>query len=509
MQRVAVADVGTNSCHLLIAEARPGGFRVLDSLKDRTRLGECLDAHGITAEGERRLAAALGRFRELATSLGAPELRVYATSAMRGAPNGEAVARRLREQIGVYPVIISGEREGQLTYLGAAGSVEFGSDNLLLDLGGGSLELARGDQHVAASVLSLPLGSVRMRLAHLHHDPPRQRELRALEAQVRTALTGQLDPYRVRAGTRVFGSSGTFEALAGLLAARRGGAATGINGLSFRVPELGEVLEELRGLSPTRRGRMPGLDPRRADIIVAGAAVLHTVLTAVGASTVTVSEGALREGMLREELGEQDRWSRGLSARQRSVLEMAERFSVSLPHARQVTQLSQQLYDRLRDLGRLPDSPHDPRSLLSTAAMLHETGLLVAQSSHHKHSAYLIRHAGLRGYDPQQLDRVAQIARYHRKSPPKASHPEYAALPPAGQQQVARLAAILRVADALDRSHAQAVRIERLTPQGPGLRLTVGGAGPLEQEGLRQKADLWQQVYGPLTLDPLPGQLLT
>ena len=153
MMRVAVADVGTNSTHLLIAETRSGadpeaawgGFRVLDALKDRTRLGECLDAEGnITGEGYARLARSLGRFRQLAASQGILELRAYATSAMRGAPNGEAVAARLRSEVGVYPVIISGEREGQLTYLGAAGSVQFGPDNLLLDLGGGSLELVRG-----------------------------------------------------------------------------------------------------------------------------------------------------------------------------------------------------------------------------------------------------------------------------------------------------------------------------------------------------------------------------
>lgn len=513
MMRVAVADVGTNSTHLLIAEARPGGFRVLDALKDRTRLGECLDAAGnITEQGYGRLAHSLSRFKALAASQGVPELRAYATSAMRGAPNGEQVAERLRAEVGVYPVIISGEREGELTYLGAAGSVHFGPDNLLLDLGGGSLELVRGGPAEADTVLSLPLGSVRMHGQFLAdtpvNKPPRSRDLAALRAHVRATLGPQLGPFSLAPDTRLFGSSGTFETLAAVLAARSGPVAEGasVNSLSFSTAALGDLMTDLGRLSTERRGRVPGLDARRADIIVAGITVLHTALDLLGAATFTVSSGALREGMLHEYLLEQQDWTRGLSARQRSVLELAERFGANLAHSRQVTLLSQNLYDRLQTLEVLPTTSEDghlasPRSLLSAAATLHEIGLMVAQSSHHKHSAYLIRNAGLLGYDPAQIDLVAQVARYHRKSVPKPSHPEYATLSPAQQLQVNRLAAILRVADGLDRSHAQSTRILDLRRQGRGLLLRVAGAHGLELEGVRQKGDLWEQQFGPLRVE--------
>ena len=511
MMRVAVADVGTNSTHLLVAEARPGGFWVLDALKDRTRLGEYLGAQGnITEEGYTRLSRTLRQFRELAASLGVPELRVYATSAMRGAPNGEAVAQRLLAEVGVYPVAISGEREGQLTYLGAAGSVQFGPDNLLLDLGGGSLELVRGDEAQPRNVLSLPLGSVRMQLRYLTQEPPRQRDLDALRGYVRGMLEGQLDAFRVKEGTRVFGSSGTFETLAGVMLARQPGGRVGsrageersINGVTFSTAELDQLIGELRRMTPARRAKVPGLDPKRADIIVAGAVVLHTALELLGAGAVTVSEGALREGMLAEYLLEQQSWTSGLNARERSVLELAERFGANLAHARQVSLLSQNLLERLEALGVLSgDTDHSARSLLSAAAALHETGQIVGQSSHHKHSAYLIRHAGLRGYDPGQIELIAQIARYHRRSLPKASHPDYAALPAAAQKQVCQLAAVLRVADGLDRSHSQSARILDLTREGRGWLLRVSGVHELELEGVRQKGDLWGQLFGELRVE--------
>ncbi|WP_293912455.1 Ppx/GppA phosphatase family protein [Deinococcus sp.] len=501
--RVAVADIGTNSCHLLIAEAHGGSYRVLDALKERTRLGECLDADlNITPEGEARLLAALSQFRALAQAAGVGEVRAYATSALREAPNGLAVAERMRQACGIYPAIISGEREAQLTYLGAAHSVEFGPDNLLIDLGGGSLELARGGPESASSVISLPLGSVRLHLSHLQMEPPGPRTVRALQDFVRRAIEPHLEVFAAGPGTRVFGSSGTFEAVGAAIAARQGlgGGEDEIGGFSFEVAALDDLVRNLQKLTPAGRIKA-GIDPRRADIIVAGAAILDATLRAVGATRATVSGGALREGMLAEELAAQQQWEVGLSARQRSAAELAERFGVSLPHARQVTALSQDLLSRLTRRGeRFPEDAH---SLLSAAAYLHECGQIVAQSSHNKHSAYLIRHGGLRGFDPRQLDIIAQVARYHRGSAPKSSHTEFQALNTADREAVCKLAAVLRVADGLDRTHAgqsRVVDLHRAAPHqhGGGWILTVDGATALDLAGAQEKGDMWGGVFGVL-----------
>ncbi|PTA66871.1 Ppx/GppA phosphatase family protein [Deinococcus arcticus] len=505
--RVAVADVGTNSSHLLIAEAmtagEAGGYRVLDALKDRTRLGECLDSAGnVTPEGEDRLASALTRFRALAASAGVPEVHVSATSALREAPNGAAVAARMLSRTGVYPAIISGEREGELTYLGAAHAVELAPDNVLLDLGGGSLEFVRGDPAGARDVLSLPLGAIRMTRAHLPTDPAGRRELAALRAAVHAALAPHAARFRVRAGTRVVLSSGTAEAAAVAILARRGEQAQSVNGAGFSLAELGDLLEHVRGLRLAARARVPGLE-RRADTVVAGLATLHAALETLGAQDVTVSEGALREGMLIEELTRLQAYQSSISARQRSVLGTAERFGANLSHARQVAALARALLAALQAAGEPLGPDGEARSLLTAAGALHEVGQIVAQSAHHKHSAYLIRHAGLRGFTPREIEWIALLARYHRKSAPRPTHPDFAALSGPEQALLTRLVAVLRVADGLDRSHAGGVKVKALERRGGAWHLTVSGATPLDLEGARDKADIWTRAFGPLTLRTL------
>ncbi|MFD1731979.1 Ppx/GppA phosphatase family protein [Deinococcus malanensis] len=377
-------------------------------------------------EGEDRLASALLRFRELSSAAGIPEVRVYATSALREAPNGPEVAARMRERTGVYPAIISGEREGQLTYLGAADSVEFGADNVLLDLGAAVWSLPGGPQ-AAADVLSLPLGAIRMTRAFLAEEPPGRKAVRAVQEHVRNLLFPFAARFQVGPGTRVILSSGTAEAAAMAISAGRGHGGGHINGVSFTVAELEALLEQARSSRPAARARIPGFE-RRGNTIVAGLAVLHAALGLLGAHEVTVSEGALREGMLIEELAQLESYSRTLSVRQRSVLATAERFGANLAHAGQVATLSRGLLDALTHLNER--FPEEARALLTAAAALHEAGLIVSQSSHHKHSAYLIRHADLRGFSSRDQELIAQIARYHRRSPPKPSHIEYMALPP-------------------------------------------------------------------------------
>ena len=504
LMRVAVADVGTNSTHLMIAEAQGGHYRVLDALKVRTRLGECLDEAGnLNAEGERRLREALLRFHELADALNVSNMRVYATSALREAPNGAAVAERMRQGTGVYPVIISGEREGRLTYLGAMHSVDFGPDNLVLDLGGGSLELARGNAEGVQDVVSLPLGGIRMKDRFLHRDPASKGEYRALVAY----LQGALEPYAARFGagpdTQVFLSSGTAQDLALAVANSKGLGPASLNGLRLTREELAEQIALLRRLNEEERARIPAYS-KRARIILVGAAVLHTALEVFGVAEVVISAGALREGMVVEELQRHEDYVAGLSARHRSALALAERFRADLPHARQVTALSRDLFNRLLAEGQ--SLPPEGRGLLRAAATLHEVGQLVGQSGHHRHSAYLIRNGGLMGFDAREVELVAQIARYHRRSLPKETHPEWAALPPEDRLLVAQMAAILRVADGLDRSYGGGSRIEALQRTGKGWLLSACVPNVLDRQGAAEKADLWAREFGPLEFLWLPGE---
>lgn len=507
--RIAVADVGTNSTHLLIAEVlrgSTGGFRIIDTLKDRTKLGECLDEQGnLTSEGEERLAAILQHIQELASFAEVSEIRVYATSAIREAPNGERVAARMLKRTGIYPATISGVREGQLTYLGAAHSVEFGSDNLLLDLGGGSLEIVRGDQQQPIQAISLPLGSIRMTQAYISNeeiesDSHIKSRLADLKDHVYQTLTPYLEQFKVSPSTTVVLSSGTAEAAAEAIASLRNEkyATETINGFSFSVSELTNLLHQVSIATPEDIAKISGLE-RRTTTIVAGLGVLCTTLQALGAQNIIISEGALREGMLVEELSRLEAFTANLSTRQRSVLTVAERYRINLSHAQQVTELTQQLLSKLEEQGQIFSA--GARSLLTAAATLHEAGILVSQRGHHKHSEYLIRHSGLQGFSPQDIDIIALIARYHRKQLPKSSHQHYKALLPKHQQLVEQLAAILRVADGLDRTHAGQASIVNLDRHTVGWSLIVTGANPLDLAGAREKADLWERTFGPLNIE--------
>lgn len=498
--RVAIVDVGTNSCHLLIGEFKTGqvsSYHIIESLKDRTRLGECLQDGKLTEEGYERLKTALSKFKVIAEVSEVSDFVVYATSATRDAENGPEVVKRLQEEIGVNVQIISGEKEGELTYMGAASSVEFSERNILLDLGGGSLEIVLGNKHTARKVVSVPLGGVRLREMFLKKDPATPAILSRIEKHVTDTLSPHLPEFPMMPGTRVIGSSGSMEAVAALLATRAGLASLGLNGYNFKVSDLQSIYEELRYKPLSERLKTPGLDPKRADIIVVSLLVILTTLKLLGAQQVMVSAGALREGMMIEYLAREADYEAQLSPRQRSVLEVAERFRFDAAHARHVTQTAKDLFMRLLEHVKfLPEA----RSMLRAASMLHEIGLLVGQSSHHKHSQYLIRHSGLRGYEPWQVEVIALVARYHRKTPPRATHNDFQSLNKEQQLLVRQLSAILRVADGLDRSHSQSSSIHTLIKEGSGWVLYVQPGHVVNLWGAKEKSDLWNQVFGPLNV---------
>lgn len=506
--RMAVADIGTNSSHLLVAEAHGGSYVVLDSLKVGTRLGECLEGGRLTGEGVRRLVDAARQFSLLAEARGAP-LRVYATSALRESANQAAVLRGVKRETGVRILPISGEREGELTYRGAALSVTMAPDTLLLDLGGGSLELVRGRGEEPGRVVSLPIGVVRF--MHAPHGKGGRdsgkggkvsgKAVRELRAELRGLLAPHLQAFGVRAGTAVVGSSGTVKALAGLLEAQKGRLGSA-NGVRVGVDELGALTERMLGMSVAELPALPGFDPRRADTMHAGAIIWDEVLRTLGARELTVSEGALREGMLAEWLQSSARWEAGLGAGERSALELADRFRADTEHGRQVAELAVHLLGGLTRTGLTFRA--DAEALLRAAAMLHDVGLIVSKSSHHKHSAYLVRHAGLRGFSPEQTEWVALLCRYHRQGGPKPSHPEFMALGAADRAELTRLAAILRVADGFDRSHQGQAHLGALSARGKGMALEVLAASELDRRGAAEKADLWAASFGPLEFDLRP-----
>ena len=453
-ERLAALDVGSNSVRLLVAEFDPvAGLSVIDEVKDQPRLAQGLAATGRLDDAAiERALQALRRMREVCDRRGVRRLSAVATAAVREASNGADFVARVRDEIGIPLRVIDPETEAALSYRSVAHHFQLDdSRTLVADIGGGSLELIGAVNGLVELSQSLPLGAVRLTELYLDDGRDGLAALRKLRSQIRKQLRRGVGE-REWAAARVIGSGGTFTNLARMAVSRRGGAPVEmVHGLSLSTAEVEHLLEWLATKTPDQRRALPGLNPQRADIILAGVAVCAELLAFAGARSITVSAYGLREGLLLEMAGAgAERRSDPL----RLVREFAERCQSDRRHVEHVRHLALLLFDQL--------GPHlgahaDERFLLESAGLLHDVGQIVSYRGHHRHSRELIMHADRLNLTPRDRLLVALISRYHRKSGPKKSHPEYAALPREDRQIVRRLSALLRVADGLDRGHTAIV----------------------------------------------------
>lgn len=431
------------------------------------RLGSTsLDSGGdmklLSEDAMDRAIGALGRFRQLAEAQDAA-LTVVATSAVREAVNGQELQRRAWREAGVSIEVISGSEEARLIHLGVLQAVPvYDRQRLVCDIGGGSTELMVGREDEVLTARSFKLGSIRLseRFFAAAGDGAGAGSADECRAYVRATLAAyEREVHRLGFEVAV-GSSGTIGAVCSMASARHqedGGdrRPQTLNNFVLMREDVDVVVRQLIDAgSPEERAALPGLDPKRADIILAGALILEQVMEALGADQMVFSDYALREGVLL------DTWRRRHGGslhhlselRRRSVLKLAEDMDEDPRHSQQVARLALELFDVTQTLHGLGD---DAREILEAAALLCNIGLYVSHSGHHKHSYYLIRHSEhLTGFTDREIELIAQVARYHRKSMPKPKHAEFAALPPDQQRDVRVLAGLLRVAVGLDRDHA-------------------------------------------------------
>lgn len=459
---LAAIDIGTNSVHMLIARvAANDRFEVITRQKEMVRLGSGQgEMKVLEADAIDRGVAALARCRSLADSFDAPVYAV-ATSAVREATNAEEFLRRARDEAGVEVQVISGYEEARLIQLGVLQALPVFDQRLaLIDVGGGSTEVLIGQQGVAAYARSIKLGSLRMTRRFF---PEGVVEGDAL-ARCRTYVRGRLAPMVHDTAQLVHdiavASSGTAEALATMVLARRDAPEPqSLNAATITRAELTAVIEELAAVATTEeRRKLDGVDPSRADILVGGGVVLEQVCEALGVEELTISEFALREGVLLDAL---HRWRGGTlhhlsDLRRSSVFHLMELCDDDPDHSLQVARLVLQLHDALGARLGLGDAD---RELLEAAALLSNVGLFISHSGHHKHSYYVIRNSEhLMGFTDREIELIAQVARYHRKSQPSEDkHPEFAALTESDRRRVRSMAGLLRVAIGLDRNHDGAV----------------------------------------------------
>lgn len=486
--RISAIDIGSNSIRMTIADVSPTGvIRVVDEMKAAPRLGAGLDKKGSLSEiAIQNALSTLTRMATLATQLGVKRTEVVATSAVREASNGEQFLKLVRAETGLKVRVLRGEDEARLSFRSALAHFDLGVGRaVVMDIGGGSFELALSADGLVERLISLPLGAIRM--TELYLSPAAKKKgMRKLRKHVRLELRRHLSARHWHA-TRIICSGGTFTSLAAIYLARIGmESAKTVHGTVIPRIELEHMVDMLHNMSQEERQSVPGLSEARSDIIVAGLAVAAEVAARVEAKELVISGYGIREGILLESARVAPAPADPGEARERSVRELAERSHYEEPHAKRVQKLALQLFDSIgQRLGCAPDD----RRLLSDAALLHDIGYHISYDDHNKHSYHLIQHADLLGMTPAEQVMAANVARYHRGAEPKKKHANYGGLEKPMRATIKRLAAILRVADGFDRGHADAVaeirvrwldRALRLTAvpqhQGANLRLEIWGA---------------------------------
>ncbi len=480
-ERIAAIDVGSNSVRLLVAEYDPAsGLTVIDEMKDQPRLAAGLARTGCLNETAMdRAIQTLRRMREVCQRRDVRRISAVATAAVREAENGPWFVRRVRQELDIPLRIIDAETEAALSYRSVAHHFPLAGERALVaDIGGGSLELIGAVDGLVEQTLSLPLGAVRLTELYLPGDHSMQRELANLRKYIRKQLKRALSS-REWAAAAVIGSGGTFTTLGRISQTRRGlPPGDTVHGVAVDTGEVERLLDWLASRTPEQRRQVPGLNPERADIIIAGLAVTAELLDWVRTRNITVSAFGLREGLLLEMAGAEEPVVRDPL---RLFREFAQRCQSDRRHVEHVRKLALQLFDQLG--GILGCGPEE-QLLLEAAGLLHDVGQLVSYPKHHKHSYSLITHAERLGLAPRERHLVALVSRYHRRTGPRKKHPEFAALPLNDQQVVRRLSAILRVADGLDRGHSAAVETVTAKVSDHAVVLRVTPATPQTDLGL-------------------------
>ena len=502
MSKIAVIDIGTNSIHMVLAEAEPdGSYKILDRFKDMTRLGDgTFRQRRLSAESRARGVEVLKNLTMLARNKGFDRILMAATSAVREARNSGQFVEEVSENTGVRVKVITGQEEARLIYLGVRQSMDLTDrPTLLVDVGGGSVEIIAGNRKRLLHAESLKLGAIRLKDLFLTKAPPPKAKLRAMYDMIGKELHAALERFRQPEFDRIVISSGMASNLAEIIYLERTG---------YPIPQINLstiTLKEIRGVEQrlatsdvdTRLG-IPGLDPRRVDTLLAATAVVRRCLEITGHKEATISDKAMREGLVYDFIQKNQE---GLlieqeipNIRLRNVVALARRCHYPETHSHHVAKLALSLFAQTQPLHGMAEQE---RECLEYAALLHDVGYAINPRQHHKHSYYLITNSDLAGFTVDEIEMIANVARYHRRSLPGPQHLPYKLLSPARRKVLETLSAILRIADGLDRSHFSIIRDVHVTiGKIMNIELKALADSELEIWTAQSRADLFQKVFG-------------
>lgn len=501
--KLAAIDIGSNSVHMIVVDvAGDGSFRVIDREKDMVGLGRgTLEANHLDEGAMARGIESLGRFAKLALRHRVHEVLAVATSAVREALNGGVFIERVRRSTGIGVNVITAMEEARLIGLAAHDGIDLGEQRaLVIDVGGGSVEMLLFERGKLVSADSSKLGVIRLAEAFLGTDgtlAPKAR--RRLVDRVREFTGDFVARTTARKLDLVVGTSGTILTLGALATGTTELATESLNGHAVPLADLAALADELVGMSARERGRLEGVDARRSDTLAVGAALVVELLGRLGVKEIVLCDRALREGLVvdwvernRERLG---RIESVPNLKLRSVLELAERCGYDARHARQVAGFALTLFDRTQ---RVHGLGPELRPFLEYAALLHDVGTHIAFTRHQRHGYYLVKNGGLRGFRPDEVELLAGCVLYHRKAEPKSEDACVRLLGKAGRRAVEVLAGILRIADGLDRTHFQVVQDlqVRISGEVVSVSAVAGDDAELEVWAAARKARLFERVTG-------------
>ena len=465
MPRYAALDIGSNSVRMLAAEiGARNEFKILAEDRQVTRLGSSVFQSGrIGTEALSFVCENLVRMAQMYRSLDVSGIRAVATSAVRDAANQAEFIDRASRALNAPVEIISGQEEARLIHLGVQLRwPQPGKNVLIIDVGGGSAEVIASHDGRLIEAFSKPLGAVRLTAVFLKSDPPTQSELHRLDQYIKEKLTPPVGKLGHGAFDRVVATSATAAAIVCAINRIPRPKRDTADRLRVGVGQLRAFYNDLRVRDLAGRRKVQGIGPRRAELIVAGAAVFLRSLEMFKQRSLYYSAAGVRDGIIADLAARGVGRERAVLGRdqRRTVEQMARRYGVQVPHARQVADLALRLFESLQPLHKLPASFG---KLLEASAYLHDIGHFVSDTSHHKHSYYLVAHSDLPGFTDSERQLIALLCRYHRKTMPVPRHTPFQSIDPDSRRAVTLLAPLLRIADSLDRSHQQ--QVDEMTVQ--------------------------------------------
>jgi exopolyphosphatase/guanosine-5'-triphosphate,3'-diphosphate pyrophosphatase len=492
-RRIGIIDVGSNTSRLIILAYRPGmSFRLIDQIREQVRLGEGMGAENVLRpEPIERTVRLLRVFRGLCEADGIHAVVAVGTSAVRDARNQGEFLKRVKNGAGLSLRVLSGDEEARYGFLGAVNSLAI-QNGLAVDLGGGSLELVRVQDRRPQQSVMLPAGAVRLTEAFLREDPPRAVEIRTLTRYLEYLLR-DLPWVKAGRGDSLVGSGGTIRTLAKIDQRLQEYPLDRVHGYILSRRRLEEIVQRLAKLPLRKRRKFPGLSSDRADVTLAGALALASVLERSGHAELVVSGQGLREGIFYEHFLRETGTDTIEDPRAFGIANLSLLYDLNWPHARHVEALAVSLFDQLRPLhGYGPPE----RATLSAAALLHDLGLAIDYYSHHEYSSRILLDADLPGFRHREVALMSQLVLYHRRGTPRVQ-PFPGLLTSEDDDRIRRLGGLLRLAEYLDRSRTQVIQGLRcrIRPRAVTLECLVRGDASTELWATERKSDLFQEAF--------------